>query len=191
MNALLHGRYAKSEEALRIIEERKREKDEALGPPLEDIEREMVGLFKPENPLDRRLVNRVAVCLWRLERTKEMERREAARPRPMSPSSAATSAAVPWLSVASSQSRQARGRRMPADSWARILRSIAARGTSRRCLHSHSISRNRPSGSKASHRLRRAAASVPRNVGSSPRSRGYHPRVGPALAGAQAAGQVR
>jgi len=74
MNALHHGRYAKTEEARRLLEERKREEQ---GPPLEEIEQEMQEFFQPKNALDRRLVSHVAFCLWRLARTQQMERRAA------------------------------------------------------------------------------------------------------------------
>jgi len=77
MNALHHGLYAKTEQALRILRERESQQQEPQqdeGPRLEDIEREMEEFFQPQNALERRLVNRVAVCLWRLARTQEMER---------------------------------------------------------------------------------------------------------------------
>jgi len=74
MNALHHGRYAKTEEAKRLLEERTRDEQ---GPPLEEIEHEMEEFFQPKNALDRRLVSRVAFCLWRLARTQQMERRRA------------------------------------------------------------------------------------------------------------------
>jgi hypothetical protein len=68
LNALKHGLIAKSPHVLEVVAEQ-------FYVPFEPILDEMRRHYYPTNPVEERLVNRIARCMWRLARTESMEDR--------------------------------------------------------------------------------------------------------------------
>ncbi len=67
MNALKHGLYAKSPQALEVIT--------PVEADFDSIYLDMRRQYRPKDALETQLVRRIARCLWRLAKGEAMERR--------------------------------------------------------------------------------------------------------------------
>lgn len=69
MNAIKHGYYAKTDQAMEILEEQ-------VGRNYGAVYEEMRAHFKPRDPLEELLVRRIARAAWRTHLTEAVETRE-------------------------------------------------------------------------------------------------------------------
>ena len=69
LNAVKHGYYAKTEQAMKLLEEQ-------VGRRYQEIHEEMRTHFKPRDPLEELLVRRISRAAWRTMLTEAVENKE-------------------------------------------------------------------------------------------------------------------